>query len=97
MLLYKMIISFKDPEAKKIFDGLKSLKIPIDIQETARRKLRMIDYALDINDLKIPPANRLEKLKGNRIGQHSIRINQKWRVCFVWKNHAYNVEIVNYH
>ncbi len=92
-----MIKSYKCLETKKIYDGERSLKIPQDIQEVARRKLRMLEYAVELNDLKIPPANRLEKLKGDRKGQYSIRINQQWRICFIWNTNAYNVEIVDYH
>ena len=72
--------------------------MPRDIQQVALRKLRMINNAKNLNDLRIPPANRLEKLSGNREGQHSIRINDQWRVCFVWRDgDAYNVEIADYH
>ncbi|MDO8132023.1 MAG: type II toxin-antitoxin system RelE/ParE family toxin [Candidatus Brocadiales bacterium] len=72
--------------------------MPRDIQEVALRKLRMINNAKNLNDLRIPPANRLEKLKGNREGQQSIRINDQWRICFTWqKGDAYDVEITDYH
>jgi len=72
--------------------------LPRDIQQVALRKLRMINNAKNINDLRIPPANRLEKLSGNREGQHSIRINDQWRICFVWRDgDAYDVEITDYH
>jgi proteic killer suppression protein len=75
-----------------------SKKLPEMIQQRALRKLRMVDAAADINDLRIPPGNRLEVLKGSRDGQHSIRINQPWGICFNWnKGDAYNVEIVDYH
>ncbi|MBD3328850.1 type II toxin-antitoxin system RelE/ParE family toxin [Candidatus Peregrinibacteria bacterium] len=93
-----MIKSFKDKEAEKIFNREKSKKIPIEIQKTAMRKLWMLDAAHDINDLRSPPANRLEKLTGNRKDQFSIRINNKYRICFIWKqNTAHNVEITDYH
>lgn len=73
-------------------------KLPGDIQQTALRKLRMINNAVNLNDLRIPPANRLEKLRGDRDGQHSIRINDQWRICFIWqKGDAYDVEITDYH
>lgn len=73
-------------------------KLPGDIQQTALRKLRMINNAVTLNDLRIPPANRLEKLRGDRDGQHSIRINDQWRICFIWqKGDAYDVEITDYH
>ena len=72
--------------------------MPRDIQQVALRKLRMINNAKNINDLRIPPANRLEKLGGNREGQHSIRINDQWRICFIWRDgDAYDVEITDYH
>lgn len=73
-------------------------KLPGDIQQTALRKLRMINNAVNLNDLRIPPANRLEKLRGDRDGQHSIRINDQWRICFIWqKGDAFDVEITDYH
>lgn len=73
-------------------------KLPGDIQQTALRKLRMINNAVNLNDLRIPPANRLEKLRGDRDGQHSIRINDQWRICFTWqKGDAFDVEITDYH
>ena len=93
-----MIRTFKDKETERIFKRLFSSKLPTNIQRIAFRKLRMLDKAQDINDLRIPPANRLEKLKGNRTGQHSIRINDQWRICFEWHNSdAFEVEIVDYH
>ena len=93
-----MIESFSSDETKKIFLGKTSTKLPKDIQRTARRKLIYIDDAEDLQDLLAPPGNRLEKLKGNRAGQYSIRINDQWRICFEWvKNSAKNVEIVDYH
>ena len=93
-----MIQSFKDKEAERIFNRQRSRKLPNDIQQIALRKLRMINRAMSLNDLRIPPANRLEKLKGNRAGQHSIRINDQWRICFSWQDgDAYEVEIVDYH
>lgn len=93
-----MIVSFKNKETKSIWKGLVSTKLPFEIQNTARRKLRMINNSVDITDLRIPPANRLEKLKGNLENFYSIRINDQWRVVFQWENgNAYNVEIVDYH
>ena len=93
-----MIKSFKSKEAKKIWNGNVSRKLPIDIQPIARRKLRMLNNAIELKDLRIPPANRLEGLKGERKGQYSIRINQQWRICFKWKNgDVLDVEIVDYH
>ena len=93
-----MIRSFNDKEAEKIWAGEVSKRLPGDIQAVARRKLRMLNNAGALEDLRIPPANRLEALKGGRKGQHSIRINDQWRICFVWKgDDAFNVEIVDYH
>ena len=93
-----MIRTFKDREAEKIFKREFSRKIPSDIQEVALRKLRMLNRSMNLNDLKIPPANRLEKLKGSRVGQYSIRINDQWRICFEWhQNESFKVEIVDYH
>ena len=93
-----MIKSFKNKETEKIYSREISLKLPRDIQQIVLRKLRMMNNAKNINDLRIPPANRLEKLGGNREGQHSIRINDQWRICFVWRDgNAYDVEITDYH
>ena len=93
-----MIKSFKDSETEKIYIRERSRKLPPDIQQVALRKLRMVNNAKTINDLRIPPANRLEKLTGNRLRQYSIRINDQWRVCFTWKNgDAIDVEITDYH
>ena len=93
-----MIRSFKEKRTEAIFDGRRARGLPIEIQHRARRKLRMIDAASVIDDLRIPPSNRLEKLKGDRRGQHSIRINDQWRICFVWNgDSASEVEIVDYH
>ena len=93
-----MIKSFRDDETAKIFRLERSRRLPSDIQQVALRKLRMLNNAVTLNDLRIPPANHLEKLSGDRAGQHSIRINEQWRVCFEWREgDAYNVEIVDYH
>ena len=93
-----MIKTFKSKETKKIFARQRSRKLPQDIQQVAYRKLRMLNNAIDINDLRVPPANRLEKLKGDREGQYSIRINDQWRICFDWSDgDVLNVEIVDYH
>jgi proteic killer suppression protein len=93
-----VIKTFKDDETQKIYRRQRSRKLPADIQQVALRKLRMINNALSINDLRVPPANRLEKLSGDRAGQWSIRINDQWRVCFRWEgSDAYNVEIADYH
>ena len=93
-----MIKGFGDKESEKIWTGIRSKKLPSEIQNVARRKLRMINNAQDINDLRIPPANRLEKLKGDMSKYHSIRINNQWRIIFEWRNNdAYVVSIVDYH
>ena len=93
-----MIRSFKCKEAAKIFDRRRSSRLPHDIQQVALRKLRMLNRAVTLNDLRVPPANRLEKLRGDRTGQYSIRINDRWRICFEWQDgDAYDVEIVDYH
>ncbi|HMS00632.1 MAG: type II toxin-antitoxin system RelE/ParE family toxin [Anaerolineales bacterium] len=93
-----MIKNFKDDETQKIYQRQRSRKLPADIQQTALRKLRMINNSVSINDLRVPPANRLEKLSGNRAGQWSIRINDQWRVCFRWEgSDALDVEITDYH
>lgn len=93
-----MIKEFGDKESEKIWTGIRSKKLPREIQNVARRKLRMINNAQDVNDLRIPPANRLEKLKGDLKEYHSIRINNQWRIVFQWKNDdAYDVKIVDYH
>ena len=93
-----MIQSFACRETEKIFNRIYSKKLPQAIQRAAFKKLRMLNRSVDLNDLRIPPANRLEPLAGTRKGQHSIRINDQWRICFVWTdNHAEQVEIVDYH
>lgn len=93
-----MIVSFKDKETKKIWKQEYSKKLPTDIQRIGLRKLIIINSAKDLEDLRIPPRNKLEKLEGNREGQYSIRINDQWRICFYWKNGAASsVEITDYH
>jgi len=93
-----VIRSWKDREAERIFNLERSRKLPPDIQRVALRKMRMLDAAANLEDLKIPPANRLEKLGGDRRGQWSIRINDQWRVCFTWTaGNAHDVEITDYH
>jgi proteic killer suppression protein len=93
-----MIRSFKNKETEKVYSREGSNKLPRDIQQVALRKLRMINNAKNLSDLRIPPANRLEKLKGDREGQCSIRINDQWRICFTWQEgDAYDVEIADYH
>ena len=93
-----MIRSFACKDTEKIWGGLKVKGFPVDVQDRALIKLRLIDAAQSVEDLKIPPGNRLEDLKGSPKGQKSIRINDQWRVCFVWKDgDAFDVEIVDYH
>ena len=81
-----MIRSFKSKETERIFNRERSRKLPADIQQVALRKLRMLNRAVTLQDLRVPPANRLEKLSGNRASQYSIRINDQWRICFEWKD-----------
>jgi proteic killer suppression protein len=93
-----MIQGFRDKETQKLFMRELSRKIPADLQRVALRKLWMLDAAVQRADLNVPPGNRLEALKGSRIGQHSIRINDQWRICFIWREgHAHDVEITDYH
>ena len=93
-----MIKSFRGKETEKVWQGQRSRRLPGNIQQVARRKLRMLNNARALNDLRIPPANRLEALQGQRAGQHSIRINDQWRICFVWdQGIVLDVEIVDYH
>jgi proteic killer suppression protein len=93
-----MIQSFGDKETEKIWNGFRSKKLPNEIQQIARRKLRMINNAQGINDLRIPPSNHLEKLSGNLTGFYSVRINKQWRIVFKWEdNQAFEVEILDYH
>ena len=93
-----MIKTFRSKETEKIYNREFSSKLPSNIQRTALKKLWMLDAAPDINTLRVPPSNHLEALKAERKGQHSIRINKQWRICFVWNNgDAFDVEIVDYH
>ena len=93
-----MIGSFRDKEAEKVFIRERSRKLPTDVQRVAQRKLTMLDAADSLQDLRVPSGNHLEKLSGDREGQHSIRINDRWRVCFRWRDgEAHDVEIVDYH
>jgi toxin HigB-1 len=93
-----MILGFSSRETASIWAGVRSRRLPADIQATALRKLRQLNAARLLDDLKMPPGNRLEALSGNRQGQHSIRINDQWRICFVWSSAgAERVEIVDYH
>ena len=93
-----MIRNFADKETERMWNGEVSRRLPIAIQSIARRKLRMINNARRLDDLRIPPANRLEALKGDMKGQHSIRVNDQWRICFRWSGAGVtDVRIVDYH
>ena len=93
-----MIVSFGSKETKKIWDGIRVKKLPVDIQNIGRRKLRMLNNSTGLNDLRVPPSNRLEKLTGNLNKFYSIRINKQWRIIFIWeKGNASEVEIIDYH
>jgi toxin HigB-1 len=93
-----MIKSFNSKETEKIWEGKRSTKLPGGIQDVARRKLRMLNNSVDLQDLRTPPSNRLEKLKGKYNHYHSMRINDQWRIIFKWvKGHSTQVEIVDYH
>ena len=93
-----MIKSFRSQEAEKLFGREYSRTLPRNIQRTALRKLLLLDAAVELKDIAVPPANQLEKLRGDRNGQYSIRINKQWRICFVWREgNSYNVEITDYH
>lgn len=93
-----MILGFRSKDTEAIWRGDVSRRLPPEIQQTARRKLRMLNNARSLMDLRVPPANRLEALKRDRKGQHAIRINDQWRICFVWTDAGpANVEIVDYH
>ena len=93
-----MIRSFKSKETEKVWNGERSSKLPLEVQKVGRRKLRMLNNSYDINDLRIPPANRLEKLSSNLAEFYSIRINDQWRIIFKWsQGHAFEVQIIDYH
>ncbi len=93
-----IIRTFKSKETVKVWNGERSNKLPLEVQKVGRRKLRMLNNSIDINDLRIPPANRLEKLSGNFAEFHSIRINDQWRIVFKWsQGHAFDVQIIDYH
>lgn len=93
-----MIAGFADKETERVWRGMQSRRLPAGIQQRARLKLRMLNAAVRLDDLRIPPANRLEALAGDRKGQHSIRINEQWRICFRWRSaRASDVEIADYH
>jgi len=93
-----MISTFKDTRTADIFHGKRSKKLPPSIHRTAMRKLWILDAAMDLTDLRIPPGNRLEKLSGDLAGYHSIRVNEQWRICFRWNaGNAHDVHIIDYH
>ena len=93
-----MIRGFAHPEIERVWSGLRSRRLPLDIQAVALRKLRLMNQAKVLSDLRAPPGNRLEALRADRLGQHSIRINDQWRICFVWQDGGpTDVEIVDYH
>jgi len=93
-----MIKTFKSKETEKVWNGERSSKLPLEVQKVGRRKLRMLNNSIDINDLRIPPANRLEKLSGNFAEFYSIRINDQWRIIFKWsQGHAFDIQIIDYH
>ncbi len=93
-----MIVSFRDTETARIWRGERSRRLPSNIQNVALRKLRLLNRSRDLNDLRVPPGNRLEALKADRSGQHSIRINDQWQICFIWTaGGPKDAEIVDYH
>ena len=95
-MLWRMIASFRNDDTATIWSGARAKRVPPNIQAGALRKLRLINSARQIADLRVPPGNRLEELKGSRRGQHSIRVNDQWRICFIWREgHAHQVEIVD--
>jgi proteic killer suppression protein len=93
-----VIRSFRDRETEKVFERERSRRLPPDVQRRAHRKLLLVDAAEALDDLRVPPGNRLERLSGKRDGQYSIRVNDQWRICFRWaRGDAYDVEITDYH
>jgi proteic killer suppression protein len=97
-MLTRMIRSFRGPLTEDIFRRNRVKRYSLDVQRAASRKLAMLDAAESLDDLRVPPGNRLERLKGNRKGEYSIRVNDQWRICFTWSDgDAYNVEIADYH
>ena len=92
-----MIVSFKNQDVENLFNGFRLARF-VNIEPVAMRKLAMLNRVVDLGELRVPPNNRLEALKGNRQGQYSIRVNDQWRICFRFENgHVYDVEIVDYH
>jgi len=97
-MIHAMIRSFANRDTERIFHRRRTRRLAVDVQRVARRRLLILDAADRLDDLRVPPGNRLEKLIGNRNGQHSVRINDRWRICFRWhQGDAYDVEIVDYH
>lgn len=93
-----MILSFRDPETEKLWQSGRSRRLPADLRRRAFKKLAILNAAVTIDNLAVPPGNHLEALRGNRAGQHSIRINEQYRVCFIWRDgNAFEVEVVDYH
>ncbi|MGH2379830.1 MAG: type II toxin-antitoxin system RelE/ParE family toxin [Candidatus Limnocylindria bacterium] len=93
-----MIKSFRDRDAERLFARHRTRRLGAGVQRVALRKLRMLDAAQSLDDMRVPPGNRLERLRGDRLGQHSIRINDQWRICFRWRDgDVHDVEIVDYH
>lgn len=93
-----MIASFRDKETERLWQSGKNRRLPVDLQRRAFKKLAILNAAVTLDNLKVPPGNQLEALRGDRSGRHSIRVNDQYRVCFVWRNgNAFEVEIVDYH
>jgi proteic killer suppression protein len=93
-----VIKSFRDKDTERLFERQQVRKFGTEVHRVALRKLRILDAAMSLSDLRVPPGNRLERLRGDRAGQHSIRINDQWRICFRWRGgDAHDVEIVDYH
>ena len=93
-----VIRSFGDRDAERLFERQRIKRLGPEVQRVALRKLRMLDAAVGLEDLRVPPGNRLERLRGDRAGQHSIRVNDRWRICFRWRNSdAYDIQIVDHH
>jgi proteic killer suppression protein len=93
-----MILSFRDKETEQLWQSGRNRRLPADLQRRAFKKLAILNAAVALENLKVPPGNQLEALRGNRAGQHSVRVNEQYRVCFVWRNgNAFEVEIVDYH
>jgi proteic killer suppression protein len=94
----QMIVSFRDKETERLWQSGKSRRLPVDLQLRAFKKLAILNAAVTLDNLKVPPGNQLEALRGNRTGQYSIRINDQYRMCFTWRDgNAFEVEIVDYH